>query len=419
MSAGIEALNVYCGLAQIPVRSLFEGRGLDLDRMGNLMMRNRSVGLPFEDPVTNAVNAAVPIVDRLDPAERDRVEILITSTESGLDYSKSVASYVHEYLGLPRSCRVVEVKQACYAATAAVQMAVAYVASGVSPGAKALVIATDVALVDERAQYAEPATGAGAAAVLVGEDPRVLDVDLGAFGNHSYETLDSARPSPSFDIADSDRSLFAYLDCLTNCFEDYRSRVEGADFATTFDYLAMHTPFAGMVKAAHRKLMREFTGTAPAEAEEDFTRRVLPSLAYPSAVGNLCSGSVYLALCSLIDHLGDAGGPQPDDRARVGLYSYGSGCSSEFFSGLVDRRSAEELAAMRIPDHLAGRCALTFEEYAGLLPANLRCLVPDQDRRIDVEAYEGILDRARIDRDLLVNTGTKDYHRTYEWLSYE
>ncbi|MFC6082816.1 hydroxymethylglutaryl-CoA synthase family protein [Sphaerisporangium aureirubrum] len=413
MNAGIEALNVYCGVAQIPVRTLFEGRGLDVDRMGNLMMRNRSVGLPFEDPVTNAVNAARPVVDRLDPAERDRIELLITSTESGLDYSKSVASYVHEYLGLPSTCRVVEVKQACYAATAAVQMAVAYVASGISPGAKALVIATDVALVDERGQYAEPATGAGAAAVLVSDDPRVLAVDLGAFGNHSYETMDSARPTPTFDIADSDRSLFAYLDCLSNCFEDYRTRVEGVDFATTFDYLAMHTPFAGMVKAAHRKLMREFAGTAPAQAEEDFTRRVLPSLTYPSAVGNLCSGSVYLALCSLIDHAPLDGG------ARVGLYSYGSGCSSEFFSGLVDQGSKRELAEMRVGDHLAGRCELAFEEYAALLPENLKCLVPEQDRRIDVEAYEGILDRARIDRDLLVNTGTKDYHRTYEWLSYE
>ncbi|GAA1264961.1 hydroxymethylglutaryl-CoA synthase [Sphaerisporangium rubeum] len=414
MTAGIEALNVYCGVAQIPVRTLFEGRGLDTDRIGNLMMRNRSVGLPFEDPVSNAVNAAKPVVDLMDPADKSRIELLITSTESGLDYSKSVASYVHEYLGLPATCRVVEVKQACYAATAAVQMAVAYVASGISPGAKALVIATDVALVDERGQYAEPATGAGAAAVLIGEDPRVLTVDLGAFGNHSYETLDSARPTPTFDIADSDRSLFAYLDCLSNCFEDYRSRVEDVDFATTFDYLAMHTPFAGMVKAAHRKLMREFAGIPPARAEEDFTRRVLPSLAYPSVVGNLCSGSVYLALCSLIDHAELA---ELDGGARVGLYSYGSGCSSEFFSGLVDQRSAEALAPMRIGEHLEGRCELTFEEYAAVLPANLTCLVPEQDRTVDVTAYDDILGRARIDRDLLVNTGTKDYHRTYEWLN--
>src|SRR5215813_10773603 len=109
---GIEALNVYCGLAYIPVRAIFEGRGLDLSRLGNLMMQKRSIAFPFEDPITNAVNAARPIIDGLDPEEKDRIEIVITSSESGIDYSKSITSYVHEYLGLSRNCRIIEVKQA-------------------------------------------------------------------------------------------------------------------------------------------------------------------------------------------------------------------------------------------------------------------------------------------------------------------
>ena len=82
---GIEALNVYCGLAYIPVRTMFERRGLDLERMGNLMMEKRSIALPFEDPVTNAVNAAKPIIDGLTDEQRDRIEIIVTSTESGID----------------------------------------------------------------------------------------------------------------------------------------------------------------------------------------------------------------------------------------------------------------------------------------------------------------------------------------------
>ena len=407
---GIEALNVYCGIAQIPVRALFEGRGLDTARLDNLMMERRSIALPFEDPVTNAVNAAKPVVDRLDEAQRERIEIVITSSESGVDYSKSISSYVHEHLGLSRNCRLIEVKQACYSATAAVQLAGGYVASGVSPGARALVIATDVSLVDGQAEYAEPAMGSGAAAVLVSADPRVMAIDAGAFGTYSYETMDSARPAPSFDVADPDRSLFAYLDCLSNSFADYRRRVDEADFATTFDHLAMHTPFAGMVRAAHRKMMRELTGLSPDGIEEDFQRRVLPSLAYPRIVGNLCAGSVYLALASLIDTAGI------DASARVGLYSYGSGCSSEFFSGLVDAGSAAEVGSMQIADHLAGRCELTFDEYTELLAENLRCLVPEKDRAIDVELYDGIVSRVRDRRDLLVYMGTRNFHRTYDWL---
>ncbi len=407
MPHGIEALNVYAGLARIAVPELFAGRGLEPRRLENLMMSQRSVGLPFEDPVTNAVNAAKPIVDALDPADRASIETLVTSTESGLDLSKSVASYVHEYLGLSRNCRVLEVKQACYAATGAVQLALGYLASGAAPGARALVIATDVALVDQRAGYAEPATGHGAAAVLLGDAPTVLAVDLGAYGCYSYETLDSARPTPEFDIADVDRSLFAYLDCLANSVSDYASRVDGADFATTFDQLALHTPFAGLVRSAHRRMMRGY-GLPAERIDEDFQRRVSASLEYPAQVGNLCSGSVYLALASILDHA------QIDDAARVGLYSYGSGCSAEFFSGVVDAGSVAAVGAMGIGERLARRRELSFAEYAALLPQTLRTLVPEPDRVVDLDPYADFLGVAGGDP-MLVYTRTKDYHRMYEW----
>lgn len=408
---GIEALNVYCGLAQIPVDVLFDGRGLNKERMGNLMMEQRSLGLPFEDPITNAVNAAKPIVDALTPEQKDRIEILVVSTESGIDYSKSVSSYVHDYLGLSRRCRVIEAKQACYAATGAVQMGVAYVASGVSPGAKVLVIATDVALADGRAEYMEPVMGAGSAAVLVSGYPRVLSVDFGAFGNYSFEILDQGRPAPTIELADVDGSLFAYLDCLKHAFLAYRDRVEGADFASTFDYLVMHTPFAGLVKASHRKMMREFAGANPAEIEQDFTRRVLPSVNYSSKVGNLCSGSVYLGLAGLIDAV------KPGSSGhRVGLFSYGSGCCSEFFSGLIDQESTAAMAEMKIGEHLARRCEVTFEEYEELLKGTMGCLVPIKDRDVEIGRWSTILDRRGVDRKVLALKAVRNYHRKYEWV---
>lgn len=408
-TVGIEALNVYTGIARISVADMFAGRGLDPARQDNLMMAEKSVGLPCEDPVTNAVNAARPLLDRLSPTERASIEVLITSTESGLDLSKSIASYAHEQLGLSTRCRIVEVKQACYAATAAVQLAAGYLASGISPGAKALVIATDVSLVDERSGYTEPAMGFGAAAVLLGTNPRILTLDLGAFGNHSYEVLDSARPDPTFDIADADRSLFAYLDCLSNAFQAYADRVEGADFADTFDYLAFHTPFAGMVRAAHRTIMRRQCKDIDSAA--DFDRRVAPALAYPSRVGNLCSGSVYLALASVIDN------GSIDAGARVGLYSYGSGCSSEFFSGVVDADSRAALAPMAIGRRLDSRVRLGFEEYRELLQANRRVLVPDSDRSNDYDGYRRFYAEAGLEQEQLIWTGTKDYHRHYEWVT--
>jgi polyketide biosynthesis 3-hydroxy-3-methylglutaryl-CoA synthase-like enzyme PksG len=406
---GIEALNVYCGLARIAVETIFRGRGLNEERLSNLMMQERSLGLPFEDPITNAVNAAKPIVDALDPDERNRIEILITSTESGIDYSKSVASYVHEHLGLSRRCRFIEAKQACYAATASVQMGAAYVASGLSPGAKVLVIATDVSLVDARAEYTEPVMGAGAAAMLISDWPRVMTIDLGAFGNCGFEVLDSARPTATFDIADVDGSLFAYLDCLKQAFLAYRDRVADADFTNTFDFLAMHTPFAGLVKAGHRKMMREFGQASPAEVEEDFARRVLPSLEYPQRVGNLCSGAIYLALASLIDTI------RPDTGHRVGLFSYGSGCCSEFFSGIVDQQSTAAMAEMQVCQHLNRRRELTFEEYEALLADNRGTLLPQEDREAGLGRWGHLLDARPNGRPLLTLAGVRRYHREYEW----
>ena len=105
MAVGVEAANAYVGRAALDVRELFHARGLDLGRFDNLMMVQKSVNLPCEDPVTNAVNAARPILDRLTGEQRDSIEAVIVGTESGLDFGKPISTYVHHYLGLGRRCR--------------------------------------------------------------------------------------------------------------------------------------------------------------------------------------------------------------------------------------------------------------------------------------------------------------------------
>ena len=122
MEVGIESINAFCGQASLDIRMLFEARDLDLERFNNLMMVEKSVGLPCEDAVTNAVNAAKPIVDALSEEERSRIELIITATESGVDFGKSLSTYIHDYLGLGRKCRLFELKQASYGGTAGLQI---------------------------------------------------------------------------------------------------------------------------------------------------------------------------------------------------------------------------------------------------------------------------------------------------------
>lgn len=409
MRVGIEAINFYGGATVLDIRSLFEARQLDLRRFDNLLLRRKSVALPCEDPVSFAVNAARPLVEALTPAERARIELVVCGSESGVDFGKSLSTYVHHYLGLGRTCRLFEVKQACYGGTAALQMAVGFIASQASPGAKALVIGTDIGRATIRGSYVEPSQGAGAVAMLVGADPAVLELDFGANGYHGYEVMDTCRPAADVETGDSDLSLIAYLDCLEHSFAEYARRVEGADFVDTFDYLAFHTPFPGMVKGAHRMLLRKLKGAAPAAAEDDFARRVVPSLRYCQEVGNIYSATVYLALCGLLD------GADLSVPRRLGLFSYGSGCCGEFFSGVAGPEARARLGALRKAEHLAQRVPLTLPQYEQLIDAGLEWVFGVKDKEVDLTPYRDLYDRALAGRGLLVLRRIRGYHREYEW----
>ena len=88
-------------------------------------------------------------------------------------------------------------------------------------------------------------------------------------------------------------------------------------------------------------------------------------------------------------------------RRQSGIVFYGSGCSSEFSAASIDRNSTSALAEMRIGDHLSNRRELTFEEYTELLEENLRCLVPQKSKDVDIERYSKILAWAKDRRKML------------------
>lgn len=419
MQVGIEALHVFGGAASLDVAMLARHRGLDHGRFENLLMKEKTVALPNEDAVSYAVNAAKPIVDALTPAEKDRIELLVTCTESGLDFGKSLSTYVHDYLKLNRNCRMFELKNACYSGTAGLQMAINFVLAGTSPGAKALVIATDLsrtlltpeteASLKGNWSFTEPSGGSGAVAALVSDRPHVFEIDVGANGYYGYEVMDACRPFPDGDAGDSDLSLLSYLDCCENAYVEYRKRIAEVDYATSFGYLVFHTPFGGMIKGAHRMMMRKMTKAGPHDIEPDFQRRVTPGLTYCQRVGNIMGASTLLSLASTIDNA-DVSQPQ-----RLGCFSYGSGCCSEFFSGVVTPESQRHLRRLEIKRQLDQRHPLTIDEYEALLRGENAIRFGTRDARPNsdlVPRRAGANGRPRLVLKEIVN-----YHRKYEWLS--
>jgi polyketide biosynthesis 3-hydroxy-3-methylglutaryl-CoA synthase-like enzyme PksG len=412
---GIEAMNVYGGSAYVNVMELARHRGLEWARFENLMMHEKAVALPCEDPITYAANAAKPIVDALSSVEKSRIELLITCSESGIDFAKSMSTYLSQYLGLSRNCRLFEIKQACYAGTAGFQMAVNFILSQASPGAKALVIATDISryvfheggnVDDEDWSYAEPSAGAGAIALLVSETPVLFQIDVGANGIYGYEVMDTCRPVADNETGNSELSLLSYLDCCENAFLDYQRRVEDADYRNTFQYLAFHTPFGGMVKGAHRTMMRKLAKAKPDEIAADFNRRVMPGMSYCQRIGNAMGATVFVSLAGIIDSA-NVVSPQ-----RVGCFSYGSGCCSEFYSGIISKESQRALKRFNIKSRLDQRYKLGMDEYDDLLRTGSAVKFGTRDAVI--ERPEFIKGNEQVS--ILVLQKISNFHREYAWI---
>ncbi|HEU4538726.1 MAG TPA: hydroxymethylglutaryl-CoA synthase [Polyangiaceae bacterium] len=357
-TVGIEALGVAVPSTYLDLAALAEARGVApgkyIEGLGTSRM---AVPLPDEDTVTLAARAASQAIESA-VASPESIGMLAVGTETAVDHAKPVSSYVQGLLGVGRHCRVFETKHACYGGTAALQLALDWVRSGSARGRKALIVCSDVARYGI-GTAGEPTQGAGAVALLVSDEPKLLALDAGLSGVWSNDVHDFWRPLYSKDaLVDGHYSVRCYLDALAGAYAHYKE-LAGAPgvpfFSERFAALAYHVPYGKMARKAHRQL-RAVDGDPDPDAS--FDRLVGPSLLLPSQAGNLYTGSLYLALASTL-----ACSPRPLDGARVGLFSYGSGSCAEFFSGTVNPGAQARVRSLGLPAMLDARRALSVAEY--------------------------------------------------------
>jgi 3-hydroxy-3-methylglutaryl CoA synthase len=407
MNIGIDKLGFYPCTLSLDIRLLCEQRGFDAD---NFVRRfhcdERSVVGPYEDVVTLAVNAAEAM---LTAEERDRTGLLIVATESGVDHEKPVSSWVHRFLGLPSACRNFEVKHACYGATAAVQMATAWLASQPDPAARALVIATDYSLLGMGVAQ-EPVLGAGAMAVSLSRKPRILAYDQGWNGVFAHEVADLFRPAPGVEMGDADESLTSYLDGVDATYDAYVARVGRAvEFDSFFAANIYHVPFGGLAERAHLRLARRCLGADRAAALAHFARKTLPSLTYNRRAGGVYGGSTFLALLGLLDH-----GPWLQEGDRIGIYAYGSGSCAEFYSGTLGRAAREMSRASGAMAALDARRKLTIAEYEAC-ERSLDRMIRARDFRPQSDGVPDLWRDQYAGRRRLTLHSIENYRRSYGW----
>ena len=407
MRIGIEKLGLYPCALSLDIATLCEARGVDAANfVGRLFCEQRSVMGPFEDVVTLGVNAAMPM---LSAADRDAIRLLIVATESSPDQEKPISSWIHHFLGLRSDCRNFEVKHACYGATGALQIAAGWLMSAVDPGAKALIINADHALMHLEGPQ-EPVLGAAGVALLVSNQPRIVEFDAGWNGVYAHEVADIFRPAPGVETGDADESLLSYLDAVELTYDAYVARVgRPVDFDGFFAANVYHVPFGGLAQRAHFRLARREMGLSKADAERHWEKKSRASLTYNRRTGGVYGAATFVALAGLIDAT-----PTLNTGDRVGIYSYGSGSCAEFYSATLGADAHAAVADARIEQQLSNRRALTVAEYEAceraLMAATCACdYTPPADLipSLYESHYEG--------QHKLVFRGTRSYYRDYAW----
>jgi hydroxymethylglutaryl-CoA synthase len=346
---GIDSLAFYTSRYALDLSELAKERRMDSDKFyESLGQYKMSVPPPDEDIVTMAANAGFSAIRDNDISN---VELLLFATESGIDQSKAAGIYVHHLLNLPERCRVVELKQACYSGTMALQLALPFLRQ--YPNKKVLLIASDIA------RYGfgtggESSQGAGAVAMLLTVDPRIIAYE-NEYGVVTENVMDFWRPNyRETALVEGKYSSKLYMQMLEKAWLQYQT-LSTRDF---FDhrFYCYHTPVPRLVEKAHQYLAK-ICGIEKA-SDELLEAEVSKMLEYGRHIGNTYAASLYIGLASLLDLVED-----DLSNERLGFYSYGSGCVAEYFSGIVQPGYKKYLNTKEHQHLLKDRIALSHADY--------------------------------------------------------
>ncbi|GAB3018108.1 hydroxymethylglutaryl-CoA synthase [Natronobiforma cellulositropha] len=423
-AVGIDAVEIWTGKLSLDLPGTFAPqKGEDPEKYTKGLGLNAS-SFPdsYEDIVTMAANAAYRLMERkgLTPDDIGRIDV---ATESAFDNSKPVSTYVagcleQVYDGDFHHANKGERKFACIAGTQSLDDAYNWIKAGRNRGRAALVIATDTALY-ARGDAGEATQGAGAVAMLITEEPSLVELSTEQ-GYGSADETDFLKPNQQFPSVDGKRSVQVYLARMREALEDFES-VAGASHPDQYAYIPFHTPFPGMVRKAgllaYRHMIRDTAieddladeiGRQPREEafddadayheavreymdalkgtetyQEWYAETIDPTLTISREVGNWYTGSVHVARISALKHGYENGLDLAGSKLLVG--SYGSGAQAEGHAETVCEGWHEELEALDIDARLESRYDLTWEDYEEIHDVHNHDLDVDIDARTTPE----------------------------------
>ena len=425
MAAGIDDIAIYIPRLYLDAGDFAKARGLDPEKLERgLGISQMAIVDTNQDPACLAANACLRVMqkNKLTP---DKIGRLYVATESAFDESKAMNSYVIGMLEQVYGkdtfghCGGIECKFACVSGSYALYDNTNWIRAGEAEDKYALVVVSDIAKYD-LGSSGEVTQGAGAIAMLLNDNPRLLSFDPKVTSTSIKNEYDFYRPfGKETPIVHGQYSNLLYLIQVKNALIDYKRKVketgliklkEGETILDYIDYLNMHLPYSNMGKKAlaylvrhewrdlprWKKIIEEIgmeepipkdpRGTIESVLEDaefmakdhQFTKlftstemyaelyesKLASSLIASKMIGNLYTASLYLGFRSSLEFEYQKGVDL--EGKRVGFCSYGSGASAMIFSGVIQPEYAQVVKDMNLEAELGPRTKLSLDEYEEL-----------------------------------------------------
>ena len=425
MAAGIDDIAIYIPRLYLDAGDFAKARGLDPEKLERgLGIGQMAIVDTNQDPACLAANACLRVMqkNKLTP---DKIGRLYVATESSFDESKAMNSYVIGMLEQVYGkdtfghCGGIECKFACVSGSYALYDNTNWIRAGEAEDKYALVVVSDIAKYD-LGSSGEVTQGAGAIAMLLNDNPRLLSFDPKVTATSIKNEYDFYRPfGKETPIVHGQYSNLLYLIQVKNALIDYKRKVkktgliklkDGETILDHVDYLNMHLPYSNMGKKAlaylvrhewrdlprWKKIIEEIgmeepipkdpRGTIESVLEDSefmandhqFTKlftstemyaelyesKLASSLIASKMIGNLYTASLYLGFRSSLEFEYQKGVDL--EGKRVGFCSYGSGASAMIFSGVIQPEYAQVVKDMNLEAELGPRTKLSLDEYEEL-----------------------------------------------------
>lgn len=384
----------------IETKDLAEKRGIPPKRFTEGLIIEKIAICDKDETVVTLGTAAISKLLRKARVSPKEITQIWVATESSIDETKPLGTFIigelHK-LGYDFShCGTIELKFACIAGTYALMFAYDYLQ--IHPKEKVIVLCVDEAKY-ELESAAEGTQGAGAIAFLMGTENLQISLDFSKFGIYTGDIYDFFRPfGQEIPTVNGKFSEYAYLLVMKHAYDDLKEKLKRKrPLINKVDWIIFHIPYPKMVMHALSFLLRhDFRDTKIwgkilkeiGETEEppigilelayneDFrqqdkafrkklmetpwfqkivSQKMEPSLIASRQTGNLYTGSLYLALLSLLEY------GNPKKGQKIGLGSYGSGAGGIVFIAIIKNAKKPGLEK-----ELARRTKITIEEYEAL-----------------------------------------------------